>query len=357
MEAYSAFLSELDAEIDAGLSKLRRKKYARDPEREQRIQKKEGVLNENYQRGEETRKAFDLQESRRISLAKVGEVIPFEMYKNNLYLPKIGNEVEINFSFGKNTIVFTEVGVVTRVSETGFQMLDSKNGGLTDVQELIDKKVNGTCTIRKVSHDSSGDCIDRLRRDARMFVEDDFRHFEIISMVENPYAVPGNPVFDVFCQLLDKKYPMMIAYHGTPRANVANILQSRIEPGTTNYYGKGAYFTSNPIKAFVYGSNRFANSRYEQNAEIRDIVACVLSLNPDMYDFSAPRRPVDEIVNSSAQSNLPLFHMRVRLAPNQTDLTELPEGHETFLFDPSDPTTKVLADSSTKKIAALQKAS
>lgn len=312
-------------------------------EQKRRQDEQEDILNEQYKLDVQKQEAADLRESQRVSRAQINEPVPFTMYTNNDYFPKKGNEVVLNFSFRKGNS-YTDYGIVSNVTDTDFTILNYKSGRLQNVAELIANAEDGSCTIQKLSTGSSEDCLVSFRNEALDFVKADFSKLEIVSIQPNPYATQGNPAFDVFCKFLQKEYPIMIAYHGTPRKNVSNILKSRIQAGDMNYHGKGAYFTTNPMKAYDYGSNRHG-AGYEKDAAIRDIIACALSLNPANYDFTDAKRPVDEIVNRNVVSNMPLFHLRVRHSGFYS--TKLPEGHETFFFDPSDKKTAVLAASST----------
>ena len=315
------------------------KKMKREEEIKREYLVEEGKLDEKNRLNEEKWEAVDLHESQRISLARINEPISFKMYENKEYFPKKGNEVVLDYLFLKEN-AYTVRGIVSNVTETGFTVLNYEHGNLENVTQLIKMKKEGSCTITKLKPDSSEDCLVSFRNEALDFVRNDFSKIEIVSIRSNPYAIPGNPAFDVFCKFLQKDYPVMMAYHGTARRNVPAILQSRIEAGGNNLYGKGAYFTTNPMKAFDYGSEKNAVG-YAKNSEIRDILACALSLNPENYDFADTKRPLDEIVNSDVVSNIPLFHLRVRHSGAYS--TALPAAHETFLFDPSNEQTAVFA--------------
>ena len=316
-------------------------------DQERRIQELEDKLNKKYQLLEEKKELLNKTEQQRVSRSSIGEKISFEMLKNREYFPKMGNEVSIEYNF-TNGDTDTFIGIVTDVNPTEFKVLEYETGKLLNIANFI-KYNRGYCTITKEKPDSSGDCLDSFRPDARDFILSDFSDYEIISILDNPYAKAGNPFFDVFCQFLKKDYPVILAYHGTSRQNVKPILKSNIERATIAYYGAGAYFTTNPAKAYDYGSDR-RSFGYEKDPAVRDIIVCALSLNPSHYDFSDTSREVDEIVNSNTFSHIPLFHLRIRLKKLQWYQIELPKNPETFLFDLKNEKTKVLANYSTKKI-------
>ena len=311
----------------------------------EQFQIEEQKRNEKYQLEELKRKDAEEIERQRISRAKIGEKIPFETYTNE-YFPKIGNEIEIEYKYKKEDPE-TYTGIVSSVTHGSFQMLNYNNGGLVDVKSILKMRMPGTITILKEKPDYSNDCLKSFRHNALDFVKADFSQFKIMSILTNPFAVPGNPAYDVFCKFMEE-YPLIIAYHGTSRTAATEILKSRVETAAMAYYGEGAYFTTNPMLAFDYGTDR-RQTGYEKHAKIRDIIVCALSLNPYSYDFSDERRPIDEIVNKYTVSNIPLFHLRVRLRKSQRFTLTLPENHERFLLDPLNQKTKVLVNHSTKK--------
>ena len=154
------------------------------------------------------------------------------------------------------------------------------------------------------------DCIDILREDAEMHILEDCisAGFDVVSMTANPLASPGSHNLDVFCAELEKfrnsarfkdaPLPIvMLAYHGTGRKNNTSILKTRVVPGTVNVHGIGAYFTPDISLAFPWGSSDDKES---------NVIVAVLLLDHTKYIFN-PGRPFDEIVNSDAIANLPLF--------------------------------------------------
>ena len=317
-------------------------------EQERKIQEEEDRLDKKYQLLEEKKELLNDTERQRVSRSSIGEKISFEILKNREYFPKMGNEVSIEYHF-RSGDTDTFIGIVTDVDPTGFKVLDYEIGNVFDIAQLI-KYNHGYCTITKEKPDSSGDCLDSFRLDARDSIVADFSDYSILSILDNPYAKPGNVNFDVFCQFLKKDYPIIIAYHGTSREHVKPILQSNIQRAGIAHYGKGAYFTTNPAKAFDYGSARLSLDHYEKHAAVRDIIVCALSLNPAYYDFSHETRAVDEIVNSNTLSHIPLFHLRIRLKKSKWFSAELSPNAKTFLFDLKNEKSKVLANYSTNKI-------
>ena len=286
---------------------------------ENTIQEQEDILDKINKDLEDRQTSIDLIESTRISKAEIDTPFELSQLEEKTFFPKKWNEISFQYTIGDKQI--QEEGFVIDVSDTQFKIFCYESGMIVNNFYLSRKK--GTMTITKQSLDSPGDCLKSIRTAIQDYVIEDLsKKFIIISFTHNNFAYPGNPMFDIFCKHLKKEYPIIIGYHGTPRYYVKSILQSIVIPGDVNYYGEGAYFTTSPLKAFGFGSHKSKKSMYQKYPIVRDIIVCVLSLNPSDYDYSYKERPKNEIVNTYILSHIPLFHARVRLKPDFDHIEE-----------------------------------
>jgi hypothetical protein len=163
---------------------------------------------------------------------------------------------------------------------------------------------------------------------AEGFIETDVTpEFEIVSHQANPASLPGTPMLEQFCAVLEEfkrsaHFPnapqqvVILAYHGTLEKTVPLILGSNVMIGRRAMYGPGAYFTTdiNVADHFSLEQQRIAGGRIY-------VVVSALIMDINKYHFpgenaslpaGARDRPLSYIVNTDVSAQIPLFSYVLR---------------------------------------------
>jgi hypothetical protein len=96
----------------------------------------------------------------------------------------------------------------------------------------------------------------KQRRDVHEFLNRAAGQLQIEQVEPNPYARPGEPLYERFRAALGKvaDKTIKLVFHGTPEKNVASILQEGLDPGRRRgqVYGAGEYFGTDAGTSLSY---------------------------------------------------------------------------------------------------------